>query len=370
MSFGHPDPATLPVEALQEAMLRVTQGANARRALQYGAEQGTLSLIELLAEKLTREQGLEVRPANVMIVAGSTHAVDMLARLYVSPGSAVLVEAPTYADSLHIFRDQRLELCGVPMDEEGLLPAALEEQIERLHARGIPPGLLYTVPTFHNPTGRTLPEVRRKQIIELARRHHFWIVEDDVYRDLTFTDEVPPTFYALAGGEQVLSIGSFSKTLAPGLRLGWLVAPEKEIARCVGCGTTCMGGGANPLVAHMVAEYARSGAWERHIQMLRTLYQERRDGALAALERSMPAEVSWTHPRGGFFLWLSLPAHIQAHEIRQAALQQGLSVSAGDGFFIDPTDGTHHLRLTYSCASPADIQTGIQLLARLIRERL
>jgi 2-aminoadipate transaminase len=256
------------------------------------------------------------------------------------------------------------------MDEEGLLPAALAEQIERLHARGAAPCLLYTVPTFHNPTGRTLSEARRREIIELARRYHFWIVEDDVYRDLSFTGAVPPSFYTLAGGKQVLSIGSFSKTLAPGLRLGWLVAPEEEIQRCVECGTTCMGGGANPLVAHMVAEYARSGAWEAHIQMLRALYQERRDGALAALNRFMPAEVTWTQPQGGFFLWPGLPAHLQAQEIKQAALQQGLAVSAGDGFFVNPADGARHLRLTYSCASPADIQTGIQILARIIRERL
>lgn len=370
MSFGHPDPATLPVQELEEAMLRVMHGPRSRTALQYGAEQGTQSLIELLAAKITREQGLEVRPANIMIIAGSTHAVDMLARLYVRPGSAILVEAPTYADSLHIFRDQHLELCGIPMDEEGLLTAALEEQIERLRTRGTSPDLLYTVPTFHNPTGRTLSTDRRREIIELARKHHFWIVEDDVYRDLTFTGAVPPSFYTLAGGKQVLSIGSFSKTLAPGLRLGWLVAPEAEIQRCVECGTTCMGGGANPLVAHMVAEYARSGAWEAHIQTLRTLYRERRDCALAALDRFMPAEVTWTHPQGGFFLWLSLPAHLQAQEIRQVALQQGLAVSAGDGFFVNPADGARHLRLTYSCASPQDIQRGIQILARVMRERL
>ena len=368
LSFGHPDPATLPTLALREAMLRVMSGPRAGIALQYGAEQGTQSLIEVLIEKINREQGLTLLPAHLMVVAGSTHAVDMLARLYARPGGVVMVEAPTYADSLHVFRDQQIELCAIPMDEDGLIPEALAEQIDRLHARGTFPSLLYTIPTFHNPTGRTLSEVRRSEIIELARQHNFWIVEDDVYRDLAFGETVPPTFYTLAGGKQVLSIGSFSKTLAPGLRLGWLLGPEEEIQRCVNCGTTQMSGGANPFVAHMVAEYCRSGLWEPHILDLRSLYKTRRDGALSALERYMPANVEWTHPAGGFFLWLSLPDYVQAEEVKRVALKRGVEISAGAGFFVQPADGAHHLRLTYSCAPPEDIESGIRTLGQIIRE--
>lgn len=368
LSFGHPDPGALPEYELREAMMRVMSGPRAGLALQYGAEQGTRGLIDVLVEKLRREQGLAISAANLMIVAGSTHAVDMLARLYARPGGVVLVEAPSYGDSLHTLRDQQLELASVAMDEDGLIPAALAEQIERLHARGTFPSLLYTIPTFHNPTGRTLTEARRLEVIELARRHHFWIVEDDVYRDLAFGESVPPSFAALAGGESVMSIGSFSKTLAPGLRLGWLLAPEAEIQRCVECGTAQMGGGANPLVAHAVAEYCQSGAWEPHIQRLRALYQARRDGVLAALERFMPEGVTWTHPRGGFFIWLSLPGYARSAEIKQIAFQRGVALTAGEGFFVDPADGTHHLRLAYSCASPEEIASGVNILAQILRE--
>ncbi|HXR64861.1 MAG TPA: PLP-dependent aminotransferase family protein, partial [Ktedonobacteraceae bacterium] len=252
---------------------------------------------------------------------------------------------------------------------EGLIPDALAEQINHLHARGTFPSMLYTIPTFHNPTGRTLTEPRRRAVIELAHRHGFWIVEDDVYRDLAFAEKAPPSFYALAEGKQVLSIGSFSKTLSPGLRLGWLVAPEEEIQHCVACGTTQMGGGANPLVAHMVAEYCRSGAWEPHVQRLRSLYKTRRDIALSALERFMPTDVAWTHPAGGFFLWLRLPEYAQAQEIKRLALQRGVTLTAGEGFFVEPTDGMHYLRLTYSCASPEQIEAGIHILAQIIREK-
>ncbi|HEX7736492.1 MAG TPA: PLP-dependent aminotransferase family protein [Ktedonobacteraceae bacterium] len=368
LSFGHPDPGALPELELREAMARVMGGPQATAALQYGAEQGTRGLIEFLVEKLRHEQQLSLTGAHLMIVAGSTHAVDMIARLYAKPGSVVLVEAPTYGDSLHVLRDQRAEVCPVAMDEDGLIPAALAEQIERLHARGTYPSLLYTVPTFHNPTGRTLTEARRLDLLDLARQHDFWIVEDDVYRDLSFVENVPPSFATLAGGKHVLSIGSFSKTLAPGLRLGWLLAPEAEIQRCVECGIIQMGGGANPLVAHAVAEYCQSGAWEPHIQRLRSLYRARRDSMLAALERFMPSGVTWTHPQGGFFIWLSLPEYARSAEIKQMALQRGVALTAGEGFFVEPAAGTHHLRLTYSCATPQEIEAGVSVLARILRE--
>ncbi len=368
--LGHPDPTTLLMSDLREAMEHVIASPDAPSMLQYGPEQGTQPLIDVLREKIQRDQGCALQAANLMIVAGSTHAVDMLARLYAGAGSVVLVEAPTYADSLHVFRDQQVELCAVPMDADGLMPEALEQQLARLHAQGIVPRLLYTVPTFQNPTGRTLPTARRLEIIRLARRYNFLIVEDDVYRDLAFEGAVPPSFYALAQGEQVLSIGSFSKTLAPGLRLGWLLGSEEAIQRCVNSGTTQMGGGANPFTAHMVAEYCRRGAWERHIARMQSLYTMRRDSMLSALERYMPDGVEWTRPAGGFFIWLRLPEHIFAQQVKHLALQQGVAVAAGEGFFAHPAAGEHYLRLAYSCAVPSDIDAGISLLAQVIHRCL
>ena len=364
--LGHPDPQTLLPPELRDAMQRFIGGSQAATALQYGPEQGTRSLIDFLVEKINREQSPPVQPENLTIVAGSTHAVDMLARLYAGPGAPVLVEAPTYVDALHIFRDHRINLHAVPMDEDGLIPHELARLLERLHAAGTAPGLLYTIPNFHNPTGITLPEARRREIISLARRYGFLIVEDDVYRDLAFEGERVASFYALAQGEQVASIGSFSKTLAPGLRLGWLLAAPDIIERSVSCGTSQMGGGANPFTASMVAGYCHSGAWERHIERLRSLYAARRDAALSALERFMPADVRWTHPAGGFFIWLRLPDHVFARDVRRLALQEGVAVAAGEGFFVNPTEGEHHLRLAYSRAVLEDIDTGIRMLARVI----
>ncbi len=364
--FGHPDPATLLTPELREAMQRVVSSPQSYTALQYGSEQGTQGLINVLVEKINREQRLSIQPGNLMLVAGSTHAVDMLARLYARPGGVVLVEAPTYVDALHIFRDHQIELCSIPMDEDGLIPSELEKQVARLHSSGKFPSMLYTIPNFHNPTGSTLSEARCIEIIRLARQYGFLIMEDDVYRDLSFEGAVPASFYALANGKQVLSIGSFSKTLAPGLRLGWLLGSEDAIQRCINCGTTQMGGGANPLAARIVAEYCRSGSWETHIVHLQSLYKMRRDVALSALDQYMPADVRWTRPGGGFFTWLSLPKNVFAQDVKRLALQEGVSLAAGEGFFVKPADGEHHLRLAYSCAAPNEIDTGIRILAQVI----
>ena len=364
--LGHPDPATLLTPEMRNAMQRVISSPQAYTALQYGPEQGTQSLINFLVEKINREQGLSVQPANLMLVAGATHAIDMLTRLYARPGGVVLVEAPTYVDAIHIFRDHQVELYAIPTDEDGLIPSELEKQLALLHSSGKFPRILYTIPNFHNPTGCTLPEARRSEIIGLAGHYGFLIVEDDVYRDLSFEGAVPASFYALTNGDQVVSIGSFSKTLAPGLRLGWLLGSENVIQRCINCGTMQMGGGANPFVAHMVAEYCRSGHWEKHIVHLQSLYKGRRDVALSALSQYMPSDVRWTRPAGGFFIWLSLPKQVFAQDVKRLALQEGVSLAAGEGFFVHPADGEHHLRLAYSRATPNDIDAGIRVLAQVI----
>jgi 2-aminoadipate transaminase len=368
LNFGHPDPKTLLTEELHKAMLQVVNAPDAYTALQYGKEQGTTSLIEYLVEKLQREQGLLVEPANLMVIAGSTGGVDMLARLFARPGGVVLVEAPTYVDAIHIFQDHHIELCSIPMDENGLIPSELGKQLEQLRSSGVFPSMLYTIPNFHNPTGSTLPEARRIEIIRLAQRYRLLIVEDDVYRDLSFEEEVPASFYALAKGKQVFSIGSFSKTLAPGLRLGWLVGSEESILHCVNCGASQMGGGANPFVARMVAEYCRSGALEKHIRQLRSLYKTRCDVALAALSKYMPSDTKWTYPKGGFFIWLSLPENVFAQEVKRLAQQEGVLVSVGEGFFVNPGDGEHNLRLAYSCAKPEEIEAGIRILGLVIEK--
>lgn len=365
--LGHPDPTTLFTHELKAAVERTLALPQALTALQYGNEQGNLALIDTLVGKINRDQGLALTADNLMITAGSTHAVDLIARLYARPGGAVIVEAPTYADSLHIFRDHGVELHAVPMDDQGARTDELETLLKRLADGGHPAKLFYTIPNFHNPTGISLSIERRAEIVRLAHEYDLMLVEDDVYRDLGFGAEVPPSLFTLAEGKNAIHISSFSKTLAPGLRLGWLTAAPDIVQHFVNCGTTQMGGGASPLSAQIVADYCRAGCWEPHVERLRKLYQRRRDTMLAALERYMPSGVTWTKPDGGFFVWLTLPDDVQARSIKQQALARGVMVAAGEGYFLDPANGAHHLRLTYSFAPPDDIEQAVRILSDVIR---
>jgi len=364
--FGHADPATLPVDELRAAAEAVSGGPQARLALQYGPEQGSPALIEYLLDRLNRQEGLGLTRENLMLVAGATQALDMIARLYVGCGGVVLVEAPSYRDALHVLRDYGVDLQPVPLDEDGLIVEALAARLAEL---GQVPRLLYTIPNFQNPSGVTLPTRRREAILALAREYGFLIVEDDVYRDLVYEGEVPPSFYALAGGEGVLRLGSFSKIMAPGLRLGWLVGAPEHIQRCVDCGTSQMGGGANPFTAHLVAACCRAGHLEPHIARLRQVYRQRRDLMLEALERHMPPGVSWTRPGGGFFLWLTLPEGIQAVALQEIVGARGVFFSPGPGFFA-AGGGERNLRLAFSFVPPADIERGVATLAQAIREMM
>jgi 2-aminoadipate transaminase len=366
--FGHPDPTTLPVDGLRAAAEAVLCGSQACLALQYGPEQGTPALIDYLVDKLNREEGLDLTGDNLMLVAGSVHAVDMIARLYAGHDGVVLVEAPTYHDALHVFGDHGLDLRPVPIDGDGMIVEALAEQLTSLQREGKPPRLLYTIPNFQNPSGVTLTAARREAILELAREHGFLVVEDDVYRDLVFEGEVPPSFYVLSGGQGVLRIGSFSKIVAPGLRLGWLIAAPEHIQRCVNCGTSQMGGGANPFTAHVVAEYCRAGHLEPHVFRLRQIYR-RRDVTLAALERHMPPGVTWTRPHGGFFVWLTLPEGTSVGPLQEAARQRGVLFVPGTGFFAGG-GGQRNLRLAFSFVPPDEIERGVAILAQAIGEMM
>lgn len=361
LRMGHPDPATLLTPEMQTAVQSISAAA-----LQYGPERGTTTLISYLVEKLNREQNLSIRPAQMMLVPGATGAVDMIARLFAGSGKIALIESPTYVDAIHVFQDHHIELYSIPTDEHGLIISALEETLKRLTAAGKTPAFLYTIPTFQNPSGATLPYDRRRQILQLAEAFGFLIVEDDVYRDLYFEAMPPASFYALSNQKNVLSIGSYSKILAPGLRLGWLVGSEDLIERCVNCGTTQMGGGASPFAAQVVTTYCCNGYLEPHVAQLRSVYKERRDVALSSLQRYMPDGVTWTQPQGGFFIWLTLPDEILAQEVQYQALQQNVTVAAGAGFFANPSDGDHNLRIAFSYAPLTDLENGIRILGQVI----
>lgn len=364
---GHPAPELLPVRGIGRA-LAGWDGRPPLRAFNYGDEQGDPKLLDFLLARLNDTEQLGIGRENLMIIPGSTGGVAMLTRLLTKAGDTVLVDAPSYRDALHIFRDQGLVLRALPIDDEGPRLDALAAELECLAAEQVRPRFYYVVPNFQNPSGITVSEARRRAIIEQSNRYGFCIVEDDVYSDLRFAGCAPPSFYALARGENVLRLGSFSKTLAPGLRLGWLVGGSRQIAGFVASGVLRMGGGANPYSAALVAEFCRSGAWQAHVDWLRGQYQKRRDVALAALAEHMPDGVSWTRPAGGYFIWLRLPGVVDVDELERRAQAQQVYFANGRGFFSEPARGRHFLRLSYSYLSHDDMRVGIGILSRLIAQ--
>ena len=363
---GHPSLDLLPVDSLQRVIESAWKDGSVARFLNYGDEQGNPQLIDFLLERLNSREDLAISRENLMVIGGSTGGVGMITQRLTTPGDAILVDAPSYRDALHIFRDHGLEMRSAPIDDDGIMVAELERNLRELAANGKRPRFYYVVPNFQNPSGIVMAVERRLDVIELSREYGFAIVEDDVYSDLRFKGDPLPSFYALADGENVLRLGTFSKTLAPGLRIGWLIASAERITGFVESGLLRMGGGANPFSAAVVADYCRSGAWEAHIQWLRGQYKRRRDIALAALESCMPAGVEWTRPAGGYFIWLRLPPSADVDVLETRAKEQGVYFASGKGFFVNPKDGRHHLRISFSFLPVAELQAGIEILGVLI----
>lgn len=363
---GHPAYDLLPMAGVRRAIETLWRGPGLARLFNYGDERGNPDLIDFLIERLRRVESLKLRHENLMIIGGSTWGVDMICDQLTRAGDVVLVDAPSYRDALHIFRDHHLDIRALPIDEGGLIVDAMEAAVSELAKAGKLPKFYYVVPSFQNPSGVTMPEARRRAVIELSRRYGFVIVEDDVYSDIRFEDALPASFYALADGEAVLRLGTFSKTLAPGLRVGWLMGADEQVARFVDSGVLAMGGGANPFTAAVVAQFCGAGEWERHLHWLRGKYRERRDIALRALEASMPAEVEYTLPDGGYFVWLRLPSTLRVDELVEAARNHNVYFAPGTGFFVKPADGVHHLRLSFSFVPHEDLRAGIEILGELI----
>ena len=365
---GHPAHDLLPIAGIQRAVESLWRGGNVARMFDYGDEPGNPQLIEFLVERLNQVEDLGISRENLMIIGGSTWGVDMVCDHLTRAGDVVLVDAPSYRDALHIFRDHHLDIRDLPIDDDGVIVEDMARTLRSLAEAGRAPKFYYVVPNFQNPSGITMSAARRRAIIELSRRYGFAIVEDDVYHDIRFDDKLPPSFYALAGGENVLRMGTFSKTLAPGLRLGWLIASAERIAGFTSSGVLTMGGGANPFTAAIVAEYCRSGEWEAHVRWLRGQYRHRRDIALAALDAAMPAGVSFTRPSGGYFIWLRLPSAVHVADLAERARRENVYFAPGTGFFVDPADGDHHLRLSFSFVPLDDLRAGIEILGGLISD--
>lgn len=331
LGIGQPNDGILPVEILERAAAAAL-GRGQRHPLQYGTERGDGHLRLALARFLgPRYGGAEVDPGAMLVTNGNSHALDLLCAALTEPGDTVLVEDPTYHLALGILRDHGLEAVGVPVDDGGLSIGALEEALTRHRPR-----FLYTVSSYHNPTGATLSDERRRRLVALAREHGFWIVADEVYHLLRYRDDPGPApMAAHVDSGVVLSLGTFSKILAPGLRLGWLQGPEDLIASLTRRGVMASGGGFNPFTAALVAPALDDGSVDRYLDdRLRPLLAHRAAVMADGLRAHFPPEVTWRGPDGGYFFWLRFPDGADTARWLPAAAQRKVGFRPGSLFSV------------------------------------
>jgi 2-aminoadipate transaminase len=364
LGWGHPSPALLPTAELRRAAASMLD-RDGLVALTYGAEQGAGPLLAWLHERIGRTEGRAPAPDEITTTAGNSDGLDQICALWTQPGDIVLVESPTYHLAVRIMRDHPLDLVPVPADESGLCVDALAETIAELRRGGRRPRMLYLVPTFHNPTGASLSPERRTALVELAAAEELLIAEDDVYRELSYDGSAPPSLWSLAESGVVARLGSFAKTLAPGLRVGWLTGSRALVRRLVDSGLRDSGGGVNHFAAMVAAEFCAGGRFEAHVAGLRAAYRARRDALLEALAASLPAGYGVSVPAGGYFVWVTLPEGLDAAALLPHAEAKGVSYLPGSRFHLDGR-GARALRLAFSFYAEAELaEAGRRLGAAL-----
>jgi 2-aminoadipate transaminase len=369
---GLPAAEVFPVQRFQEACQKVL-ATHAGSALQYGATEGYEPLREMIARHMAR-YAILARVENVLITSGSQQALDLIGKLLINSGDRVLVEAPTYLGALQAFNGYGAEYLSVPIDGDGLRTELLETSLR------LGPKFMYILPNFQNPAGVTLSPERRHQLILLADKYGIPIVEDDPYGQLRYEGEHIAPLVVLDRENlrrdngfsigNVIYLSTFSKTLAPGLRLGWIVAPPQIISKLVQLkqGADLHTSTFTQCVAF---EVARGGFLDQHVKLIRGFYRERRDVMLQALEQFFPPEVTWTHPQGGLFLWVTLPEGMDSQSLFQSALAENVAFVPGDSFYAgNGPESCHHLRLNFSHPNPEQIREGIRRLSVALRRQV
>ena len=367
---GYPAPETFPWQDFTEITRELLSGSDGS-VLQYGPTRGHRPLLDVIAG-IMQARGVPTALDRLLVTTGSQQGLDLIARVLLDPGDVVLVELPTYTGAITAFRNLRAQLVGVPQEADGIDLNALDETWQRVTREGRRARFVYVVPNFQNPTGLLIGLQKRRQLLEWADRRNILIVEDDPYRELYFTDsaseaDVRPIKADDESG-RVIYLSSFSKTLAPGFRVAWIDAPAPVAAKLE------MAKQAEDLLTgaldqRVVYEACRRGILERQLPTLRQHYQAKRDVMIETLQREFGDRATWPAPKGGFFLWVTLPPAIDADAMITRAVQNGVIYVAGEAFFVDGS-GQHMIRLSFSQPSHEKIREGVQRLGKTIREEL
>ncbi|MCI0532259.1 MAG: PLP-dependent aminotransferase family protein [candidate division Zixibacteria bacterium] len=354
---GLPAPELFPVQELERAC-QAALVQNGHKALQYSLSAGTHELRTFLAERYQR-RGIDLTEENILITSGSQQGLDLMGRAFLDQRAVVLTENPTFLGAIQAFRGYQPLIETVEMDEERLLLNQTEDKLARFRPR-----LIYTIPDFQNPTGKTLSQPRRKELVKLAEEFNLPIVEDSAYEDLRYFGQELPSLKKI-GGDSVIQLGSFSKIIAPGFRVGWVAASTKimpileKLKQPLDLHTSSF-------AQHVIWQFCQDGRLDSHIKTLKASYSSRRDAMLKALEERMPEYACWTKPEGGLFIWVQLPKGTDASRLLQEALKEKVAFVPGAKFFPNG-GGENTFRLSYSTASPDKISEGVEKLAGVIR---
>ena len=365
---GLPDPTLFPTQDVADIMGQVVR-QSPKESLQYGTTEGQDSLKKELIKLLKETENITIKPEQLLIVSASQQALDMTARVFINPGDSIITACPTYLGALQAFQVAGADITGAESDDKGVIPEDLEAKLENLRQQGKQCKFVYLVPDFQNPTGTTIPEERRLKILEIVKKYNTFILEDSPYRQVRFEGKSPRTFYELdATHQHVVTLFTFSKVFVPGFRLGYIIGPEEVIRKYVILKQT-MDLCTSPILQVATAESLRRGLLLAHIDQIIAVYREKRDLMLKTLAEYMPKGVSWTHPEGGLFLWLTLPKHLNATQLLPKAIENKVAFVAGVDFY-PAGDAFNDMRLNFSYSTKEQIVEGLKRLAHTIRENL
>ena len=364
-----PDPDLFPSDEVARIMYDVVK-TSPKESLQYGTTEGQKCLKDELIKLLKETEEVDVQSENLLVVSASQQALDMTARVFLNRGDAIITASPTYLGALQAFEASGADVFGAESDDYGVTVAGIEKRLRQLQAAGRVCKFIYLVPDFQNPTGTTIPQERRVEILKLAEKYGTLIVEDSPYRQVRFEGQAPQTFYRLDQGRgNVLTLFTFSKVFVPGFRLGFVVAPAEIIHKFVIL-KQAMDLCTAPVLQLATAAYLKGGHLLRHVEAVVNVYRKKRDFMLQMLAKYMPQCVKWTRPEGGLFLWVTLPEHIDTQAMLKTALEQQVAYVAGVDFYPPRDARRNDFRMNFSYSSFEQIEEGIKRLAKTIEKYL
>jgi DNA-binding transcriptional MocR family regulator len=365
LAGGMPNLSALPMEMFSDVVQKLVR-ENGQEALQYGSGQGHPKLREQICDIMALE-GIRAHPDDVIVTTGSQQALDLISRIFINPGDVVLVEAPSYVGALGTFQQYEADVVHVEMDSDGMIPDRLREAIAATKANGQHIKFLYLIPNYQNPAGVTLPAERRTEILNICRDEKIFVVEDNPYGLLGFNGPSPDAMRA-EDSENVIYLGSFSKTIAPGFRVGWALVPQALKEKLVIAAESSILCPSN-FAQLSISGYLADQPWREQITEFCSLYKTRRDAMLESLEKYFPEGVTWTHPEGGFYFWLTLPEGIDTKAMMPKAIAAKVAYVPGTAFYADGF-GSRSMRLSYCYPTPERIREGVKALAGVVKTEI